>query len=93
MTCLVPLAHRLARISIRTPIPIPMPLRMPMRIRISIRILVNQVSISESSCRTPVVRAGAETRSAMALYGDLADYTVSADKAYADVEPTVQSHG
>ena len=40
-----------------------------------------------------MVRAGAETRSAMAFYGDLADYTVSADKAYADVEPTVQSHG
>ena len=38
-------------------------------------------------------RAGVGTRSAMALYGDLADYTVSADKAYADVEPTVQSHG
>ena len=36
-----------------------------------------------------MVRAGAETRSAMVLYGDLADYTVSADKAYADVEPTV----
>jgi len=93
MTGHVPLAHRPARISIHTPIPIPMPLHMPMRIRISIRILVNQVSISESSCRTPVVRAGAGTRSAMALYGDLADYTVSAGKAYADVEPTVQSHG
>ena len=36
-----------------------------------------------------MVRAGAETRSAMAFYGDLADYTASADKAYADAEPTV----
>ena len=42
----------------------------------------------ESSCRTPVVRAGAETRSAMAFFGDLADY-IGADKAYAIVEPTV----
>ena len=36
-----------------------------------------------------MVRVGAETRSAMAFYGDLTDYTASADKAYADVEPTV----
>ena len=36
-----------------------------------------------------VLQAGAETRSAMALYVDLADYTASADKAYADAEPTV----
>ena len=35
-----------------------------------------------------VPQAGVETRSAMALYVDLADYTASADKAYADVEPT-----
>ena len=75
MTGHAPLVHRPAPISIHTPIPIPMPLRMLMRIRISIRILVNQVSISESSCRTPMVRAGAETRSAMAFFGDLADYT------------------
>ena len=34
-------------------------------------------------------QAGVETRSAMAFYVDLADYTASADKAYADVEPTV----
>ena len=36
-----------------------------------------------------MVQAGVETRSAMAFYVDLADYTASADKAYADVEPTV----
>ena len=36
-----------------------------------------------------VLQAGVETRSAMALYVDLADYTASADKAYADAEPTV----
>ena len=36
-----------------------------------------------------MVQAGAETRSAMAFYVDLADYTASADKAYADAEPTV----
>ena len=36
-----------------------------------------------------VLQAGVETRSAMALYVDLADYTASADKAYAEAEPTV----
>ena len=36
-----------------------------------------------------VLQAGVETRSAMAFYVDIADYTASADKAYADVEPTV----
>ena len=36
-----------------------------------------------------MVQAGVETRSAMAFYVDIADYTASADKAYADVEPTV----
>ena len=36
-----------------------------------------------------VLQAGVETRSAMALYVDLADYTASADKAYADAEPIV----
>ena len=36
-----------------------------------------------------VLQAGVETRSAMAFYVDLADYTASADKAYADAEPTV----
>ena len=35
-----------------------------------------------------VPQAGVETRSAMALYVDLADYAASADKAYADAEPT-----
>ena len=35
-----------------------------------------------------VLQAGVETRSAMAFYVDLADYTASADKAYADAEPT-----
>ena len=34
-------------------------------------------------------QAGVETRSAMAFYVDLADYTASADNAYADAEPTV----
>ena len=34
-------------------------------------------------------QADVGTRSAMAFYVDLADYTASADKAYADVEPTV----
>ena len=36
-----------------------------------------------------MVQAGAETRNAMAFYVDLADYTASADEAYADAEPTV----
>ena len=36
-----------------------------------------------------VLQAGVETRSAMAFYVDLADSTASADKAYADAEPTV----
>ena len=36
-----------------------------------------------------VLQAGVETRSAMAFYVDLADYTASADEAYADAEPTV----
>ena len=36
-----------------------------------------------------VLQAGVETRSAMAFYVDLADYTAGADKAYADAEPTV----
>ena len=36
-----------------------------------------------------VFQAGVETRSAMACYVDLADYTASADKAYADAEHTV----
>ena len=49
----------------------------------------SSLPFQESSCRTPVLRAGAETRSAMAFYVDLADYTASADKAYADAEPTV----
>ena len=35
------------------------------------------------------LRAGVGTRSAMAFYVDLADYIASADKAYADAEPTV----
>ena len=38
---------------------------------------------------TMVLQAGAETSSAMAFFVDLADYTASADKAYADAEPTV----
>ena len=36
-----------------------------------------------------VFQAGVETRSAMACYVALADYTASADKAYADAEPTM----
>ena len=36
-----------------------------------------------------MLQAGAETRSAMAFYVDLAVYAAGADKAYADVEPTV----
>ena len=36
-----------------------------------------------------MVQAGVETRSAMACYVDLADYTASADKVYADAEPAV----
>ena len=35
------------------------------------------------------LQAGVETRGAMAFYVDLADYTASADNAYADAEPTV----
>ena len=36
-----------------------------------------------------VLQAGVETRSAIAFYVGLADYAASADKAYADAEPTV----
>ena len=36
-----------------------------------------------------VLQAGEETRNAMAFYVGPADYTASADKAYADAEPTV----
>ena len=36
-----------------------------------------------------VFQAGVETRSAMACYVDLADFTASADKTYADAEHTV----
>ena len=46
-------------------------------------------SAPEISMTAMVLQAGVETRSAMALYVDLADYTASADKAYADAEPTV----
>ena len=35
------------------------------------------------------LQAGVGTRSAMAFYVGLADYTASADKAYADAEPIV----
>ena len=44
---------------------------------------------SEILMMAMVFQAGVETRSAMAFYVDLADYTASADKAYADAEPTV----
>ena len=43
----------------------------------------------EISMMAIVLQAGVGTCSAMAFYADLADYTASADKAYADVEPTV----
>ena len=46
-------------------------------------------SAPEQLMTAKVFQAGVETRSAMAFYVDLADYTASADKAYADVEPTV----
>ena len=46
-------------------------------------------SAPETMVTTMVFQAGAETRSAVACYVDLADYTASADKAYADAEPTV----
>ena len=38
-----------------------------------------------------VLQAGVETCMSMAFYVDLADYTASADKAYADAEPSVCS--
>ena len=47
------------------------------------------VSAPEILMTAMVLQAGVETRSAMAFYVDLADYTASADKAYADLEPTV----
>ena len=54
---------------------------------------VSECSIAGSAPRilmtAMVPQAGVETRSAMALYVDLADYAASADKAYADAEPTV----
>ena len=46
-------------------------------------------SAPEQWMTATVFQAGVETRNAMACYVDLADYTASADKAYADVEPTV----
>ena len=46
-------------------------------------------SASEQLMTAMVFQAGVETRNAMAFYGDLADYTASADNAYADAEPTV----
>ena len=46
-------------------------------------------SAPEKRMTTMVSRVGVETRSAMACYVDLADYTASADKAYADAEATV----
>ena len=36
-----------------------------------------------------VLQAGVGTRNAMTFYADIADYTASADKAYADAEPIV----
>ena len=36
-----------------------------------------------------VFQAGVETRSAIACYVDIADYTASAEKACADAEPAV----
>ena len=38
---------------------------------------------------TMALQAGVGTRSAMALYADLADSTASADNAYAHAEPTI----
>ena len=35
------------------------------------------------------LQAGVGTRNAMAFYVDLADYTASADNAYAHAEPTI----
>ena len=46
-------------------------------------------SAPENLMSAMVFQAGVETRSAMAFYVDLADYTASADKASADAEPTV----
>ena len=46
-------------------------------------------SAPEKLMTAMVFQAGVETRSAMAFYVDLADYTASADKAYVDAEPTV----
>ena len=46
-------------------------------------------SAPESMMTAMVFQAGVGTRSAMACYVDLADYTSSADKAYTDAEPTV----
>ena len=46
-------------------------------------------SAPEQLMTAKVFQAGVETRNAMACYVDLADYTASAEKAYADAEPTV----
>ena len=46
-------------------------------------------SAPEKLTTAMVFQAGVESRSAMAFYVDLADYTASAEKAYADAEPTV----
>ena len=46
-------------------------------------------SAPEQLMTAMVFQAGVEIRSAMALCTDLADYTASADKAYADAEPIV----
>ena len=58
-----------------------------------IRLHVSECSVAGSApeqlMTAMVFQAGVEIRSAMALCTDLADYTASADKAYADAEPIV----
>ena len=46
-------------------------------------------SAPEQLMTAMVFQAGVETRSAMACYVDIADYTASAGKAYADAKPAV----
>ena len=46
-------------------------------------------SAPEQLMTAMVFQSGVEIRSAMAVCTDLADYTASADKAYADAEPNV----
>ena len=58
-------------------------------IRLHVCRSVPLLALPEILMTAMVLQAGVETRNAMAFYVGLADYAASADKAYADAEPTV----